>query len=135
MTTSTPPDRDRPMATQTPDFADLPGLPHTVEGPVFAAPWQAQAFAMTVKLHERGCFTWSEWSAYLSAEIRRAQADSDPDTGATYYRHWLAALEKILAAKGVVAAPALAARRDAWETAARQTPHGQPVVLPPEQTE
>lgn len=107
----------------------LPDLPRDDGGPVFAAPWQAQVFAMAVKLHERGHFTWPEWADHLSAEIKRAQAAGDPDRGDTYYDHWLRALETLVAEKGLIAAPDLAARRDAWDRAAKATPHGEPIVL------
>lgn len=108
----------------------LPSLPRDAEGaPVFAEPWQAQAFAMTVRLHERGAFTWPEWADRLAAEIRAAQAAGDPDTGETYWHHWLAALEALAVEKGLTAAPELATRRDAWDRAARATPHGQPIEL------
>lgn len=103
--------------------------PEPGDAPVFAAPWQAQAFAMTVRLHQQGCFTWTEWAACLSGEIAAAQARGDPDHGDTYYDHWLAALEKIVAAKGLVPAADLATRRDAWDAAARATPHGEPILL------
>ena len=79
----------------------MPGIPRDADGPVFREPWEAQAFAMTLALHERGLFTWTEWAAALAAEIKRAQAAGDPDTGETYYSHWLAALEKLVAEKGV----------------------------------
>jgi len=115
MTTSIPPD---PGPAPAPD-----------DDPVFDAPWQAQAFAMTVRLHEEGCFSWAEWAACLSAEIAAAQARGDPDRGDTYYDHWLAALEKMVTAKGLVRSADLAARRDAWEEAARVAPHGEPIVL------
>src|SRR5256884_1988698 len=78
----------------------LPDLPQDAEGPVFREPWEAQAFAMTLALHERGLFTWPEWAAALAAEISAAQTSGDPDLGDTYYRHWLAALEKLVAEKG-----------------------------------
>ena len=68
---------------------------------MFREPWEAQAFAMALALHERGLFTWTEWAATLGDEIKRAQAAGDPDTGDTYYRHWLAALERLVAEKGV----------------------------------
>ena len=80
---------------------EVPGIPRDADGPVFDEPWQAQAFAMAVKLHERGVFTWKEWAAILAEEIKRAQAAGDPDTGSTYYRHWLAALERLVIAKGL----------------------------------
>ena len=105
-------------------------IPRGPDGaPAFAAPWEAQAFAMTLALYERGLFTWSEWAAALGREIRSAQDAGDPDTGSTYYRHWLAALERLVAAKGVATASALSERRDAWDRAARATPHGQPITL------
>lgn len=103
--------------------------PRDADGPVFREPWEAQAFAMVVALHERGLFTWPEWAEALGAEIRRAQAAGDPDFGDGYYRHWLAALEGLAAAKGLTDMAALLARRAAWARAARATPHGQPVLL------
>jgi nitrile hydratase accessory protein len=113
-------------------IAAVPGIPRGPQGPVFREPWEAEAFAMAVALHERGLFAWSEWTAVLADEIRRAQANGDPDTGETYYRHWLAALERIVAEKGVTDAAALARYRDAWDHAADRTPHGMPIVLQPE---
>jgi nitrile hydratase accessory protein len=98
-------------------------------GPVFEAPWQAQAFAMTLVLHERGLFTWSEWASTLAAEINRAQAAGDPDDGSTYYLHWLAAIERLVVDKGVATSGHLDARRAAWDRAAHATPHGQPILL------
>ncbi len=109
--------------------AALPELPRDAAGPVFREPWEAQAFAMAVALHERGTFTWSEWAAALAVEIKTAQAAGDPDTGETYYRHWLAALEKLVAAKALASRRELAVRRDQWARAARATPHGQPIEL------
>jgi nitrile hydratase accessory protein len=110
----------------------VPGIPREADGPVFREPWEAQAFAMTLALHARGLFTWPEWAAMLGEEIRRAQAAGDPDTGETYYRHWLNALERIVAAKGVTDAGTLARYRDAWDHAADRTPHGLPIELRPE---
>ena len=115
-----------------PDLTDLPRIPRDDGGPVFRAPWEAQAFAMALALHERGVFTWREWAAALAAEIRSAQAAGDPDLGTTYYRHWLAALEKLVAAKGIASSQALTRYRDAWDHAADRTPHGTPIVLEPE---
>jgi len=99
--------------------------------PAFNEPWEAQAFALTLALHESGAFTWPEWTAALATEIDRAQCAGDPDTGATYYRHWLAALERIVAEKGLTDATALARYHDAWDRAADRTPHGSPIVLTP----
>lgn len=107
----------------------LPDLPCDAEGPVFRAPWEAQAFAMALALHERGVFTWPEWAKTLGAEIKRAQAAGDPDTGETYYHHWLATLERIVAAKGVTTSETLVRYRDAWDHAADRTPHGLPIEL------
>jgi nitrile hydratase accessory protein len=104
-------------------------IPRDIDGPVFREPWEAQAFAMTLALHERGLFTWSEWAAALAAQIKRAQATGDPDTGETYYMHWLAALEKLLADKGVTTEATLHRTRDAWDNACDRTPHGQPIML------
>jgi nitrile hydratase accessory protein len=110
----------------------VPSIPRDGEGPVFREPWEAQAFAMALALYDRGVFTWPEWAATLAEEIKRAQAAGDPDTGATYYRHWLNALERIVAAKGVADAPTLARYRDAWDRAAGRTAHGTPIALKPE---
>jgi len=110
----------------------LPGLPRDAGGPVFREPWEAQAFAMTVALYRRGLFTWPEWAAALAAEIKRAQAAGDPDTGETYYHHWLAALERLVGEKGVTDRATLMRYRDAWDHAADRTPHGTPIELRPE---
>jgi nitrile hydratase accessory protein len=110
-------------------LAHLPELPHDGHAPVFNAPWEAAAFAMTLALHRRGVFTWAEWAACLHDAIRDAQAAGDPDRGDTYYQHWLSALERIAAAKGCVTSDSLLERRDAWDRAARRTPHGQPIEL------
>ena len=107
----------------------LPSIPQDDDGPVFREPWEAHAFAMAVKLHERGLFTWTEWAAALAEEITRAQEHGDPDTGETYYLHWLATLEKLVAAKGVTSAETLHRYRDAWDHAADRTPHGKPIEL------
>jgi nitrile hydratase accessory protein len=110
----------------------VPGIPRDTEGPVFREPWEAQAFAMTLALHERGLFSWPEWAATLGEEIKRAQAAGDPDTGETYYRHWLNALERIVAAKGLADVTMLARYRHAWHHAADRTPHGTPIELRPD---
>jgi nitrile hydratase accessory protein len=110
-------------------IASIPGIPRDRDGPVFREPWEAQAFAIVVALHEQRLFTWSEWGTELGAEIKRAQAAGDPDTGETYYRHWLAALERIVASKRVADGAALARYRDAWARAAARTPHGTPIEL------
>ena len=110
----------------------VPGIPSDAQGPVFREPWQAQAFSMALALHQRGIFTWSEWAATLADEIKRAQAAGDPDTGETYYHHWLATLERLVAEKGVTSRDTLARYRDAWDHAADRTPHGTPIELRPD---
>jgi nitrile hydratase accessory protein len=112
--------------------AAVPGIPRDADGPVFREPWEAQAFAMALALHARGLFSWSEWAASLADEIKRAQGLGDPDTGETYYRHWLANLERLIAAKGVASTDIQHRYRDAWDHAADRTPHGQPIELRPE---
>ena len=107
----------------------VPSIPRDADGPVFREPWEAQAFAMALTLHERGLFTWPEWAASLGDEIKRAQAAGDPDTGETYYHHWLNTLERLVAEKGVTTAQTLARYHDAWDRAADRTPHGEPIEL------
>lgn len=99
------------------------------DAPPFAEPWQAQAFALTLALHERGLFVWPEWTAALAAAIRAAQARGDPDDGGHYWQHWLDALESLVVARGLGKADQLHALEHAWEAAALRTPHGQPIVL------
>ena len=112
------------------DLDALPPLPRDKDGPVFAEPWQAQAFAITLKLHEAGHFSWQEWADCLHAGIANAQAEGDLDLGDTYYLHWLRALERIVADKDITSARELQARKTAWDEAARATEHGKPIVLP-----
>jgi hypothetical protein len=95
----------------------VPGIPRDDDGPVFREPWEAHAFAMALALHERGLFTWNEWASALAEE--------------TYYRHWLATLENLVAAKGVASSETLHRYRDAWDHAADRTPHGAPIELTP----
>lgn len=111
------------------DLTALPAIPLDDNGPVFREPWEAQAFALTVKLHEQGRFSWREWADYLSREIEAARAAGDPDLGDTYYHHWVAALEKICVDKAITSEQALAERKSAWDRAARETPHGEPIEL------
>ena len=113
-------------------LAALPHLPRDEGGPVFAEPWQAQAFALAVKLSEQGHFTWKEWAAALAEELQAAVDRGEPDDGSRYYQHWLATLERLVTAKGLTDSSALLARKEAWADAYRHTPHGKPVVLHPE---
>jgi nitrile hydratase accessory protein len=102
------------------------------EEPVFRAPWEAHAFVLTLSLQASGLFTWNEWTAVLAEEIKRAQAAGDPDTGETYYRHWLSALERLMTRKGITTPASLARYRQAWINAAARTGHGAPVALKPQ---
>ena len=115
----------------SPLIASSMGLPLNGEQPVFSAPWQAQAFAMTLALHQKGLFTWTEWAQALADQIKAAQLAGDADLGDTYYRHWLAALEGLVAAKGLCSKAELNRYQEAWEHAAERTPHGQPIELTP----
>lgn len=108
---------------------DLPALPRDAGGPVFNEPWEAHAFALAVRLSECGGFTWSEWAATLSREIRSAQQRGDPDLGHSYYHHWLNALERLCAEKGLVSSVAIQRRKERWRRAYLHTPHGQPIEL------
>ena len=108
---------------------DALNIPRDAEGPVFREPWEAQAFALAVSLQERGVISRGEWSAALGEAIKKAQAGGDPDTGETYYQHWLAALENIVAAKGLADPQVLTRTRDAWAHACARTPHGTPIEL------
>jgi nitrile hydratase accessory protein len=108
----------------TPDL-NLPRLPKDEDGPVFAEPWQAQAFALAVKLSEQGHFTWHEWAAALTEELKTASCDD----GSEYYNHWLRALERLVLEKQLTDVAALAERKEAWADAYRHTPHGMPVEL------
>jgi len=108
---------------------NLPRLPRDEEGPVFAEPWQAQAFALAVKLSEEGHFTWKEWAAALADELKTAADRGEPDDGSRYYEYWLATLERLVTAKGLSDPAAMRERKEAWADAYRHTPHGKPVEL------
>jgi nitrile hydratase accessory protein len=110
-------------------LAALPQLPRDDGGLVFAEPWQAQAFALAIKLSELGHFTWKEWAAALAEELRSAADGGEPDDGSHYYEHWLATLERLVAAKGLSDTAAMLERKEAWADAYRHTPHGKPVEL------
>ncbi len=107
----------------------IPEIPQDNDGPVFREPWEAQAFAMTLRLYQQGLFTWPEWAEVLAAEIKRAQEDGDPDIGDTYYHHWLNALENLVNEKGVADTETLDRYQTAWRHAAERTPHGAPIEL------
>ncbi|WP_394762549.1 nitrile hydratase accessory protein [Phenylobacterium sp.] len=109
-----------------PDPLTLPRLPRDEGGPVFAEPWQAQAFALALQLHAQGAFAWTEWAQALS---RRLEAAGPGDDGSRYYEHWLATLEDLVQAKQLAGGGELSARKHAWEEAYRHTPHGRPVEL------
>lgn len=110
----------------------LDRIPAAERARTFQEPWEAQAFAITLALHQRGVFTWNEWATALGKEIKAAQARGDPDTGSTYYLHWLNAIERLVEHKGLTNAATLQRYREAWDRAADRTPHGDPIVLAPE---
>jgi nitrile hydratase accessory protein len=112
-----------------PETTALPRLPRVEGGLVFAEPWEAQAFALAMKLSEQGHFTWKEWAAALAAELKAAADHGEPDDGTRYYHHWLAALERLVTEKGLLDVASLLERKDAWADAYRHTPHGKPVEL------
>ena len=121
---------NQPNSTQGAEkLAALPRLPRDEGGPVFSEPWQAQAFALAVKLSEHGHFTWKEWANVLADELKVAASRGEYDDGSHYYEHWLAALERLVAAKGLSDRVAMLARKEAWADAYRHTPHGKPDEL------
>jgi len=119
----------QPEASDAERLALLPRLPRDDGGPVFAEPWQAQAFAMAVRLSAQGHFTWSEWATALADELKSAVDRGDPDDGSHYYEHWLAALEHLVTAKALLHSSEMLDRKEAWADAYRHTPHGKPVTL------
>ncbi len=112
--------------SQAQALASVPSIPRDEDGPVFREPWEAQAFALTVQLHARGAFTWSQWAETLGGEIASAGTADAPEN---YYFHWMAALEKITAMHDIVPRDEFLARKAAWDRAARATPHGEPIEL------
>jgi nitrile hydratase accessory protein len=118
-----------PEVRDTDPLASLPLLPRDEGGPEFSEPWEAQAFALAVRLSEQGHFTWKEWAAALAGELKAAVDRGEPDDGKHYYEHWLAALERLVTAKGLTDRRALRERKEAWAEAYRHTPHGKPVEL------
>ena len=110
-------------------FSDLPRLPRDEGGPVFAEPWQAQAFALAMRLSAQGHFTWKEWAATLADELKAAADRGEPDNGSHYYEHWLAALEHLVTSKRLTDDTELLTRKEEWADAYRHTPHGKPVLL------
>ncbi|MDF1792539.1 MAG: nitrile hydratase accessory protein [Thalassobaculaceae bacterium] len=123
------------MSVPAVDIESLPRLPVDPDGPVFREPWEAQAFAIAIKLHETGLYTWNEWADALSGAIAAAQEEGDPDLGDTYYQHWLKALESLVLAKTDLTLEQLLKRKDAWDRAAQRAPHGEPILLPEDEAE
>jgi len=117
------------MTTTGRDLTELPALPHDEAGPVFAEPWQASAFALTVSLSHQGHFTWKEWAATLGEELKASAARGEPDDGSYYYHCWLAALERLVVEKGLSETAELHHFKEAWADAFHRTPHGKPVEL------
>jgi nitrile hydratase accessory protein len=107
-------------------LAQSPQLPRAADGePVFPEPWAAEAFAMTVHLHERGLFSWSEWAENLSGQLHKPGRAED---GSDYFDCWVAALSAILVSRGVADADTILALQQSWQRAAEATPHGKPIV-------
>lgn len=104
-------------------------LPRDRAEGLFRTPWEAQAFAIVEHLKNRGLITAREWADALGSAIRAAQANGDPDTGETYYAHWMTALEKLLNEKNLASTVTIDARAQAWARAEAATPHGKPVEL------
>lgn len=117
------------MTADSDRLSELPPLPRDEGGPVFAEPWQAQAFALAVRLSEQGYFTWKEWAATLADELKAAADRGEPDDGTRYYEHWLAALERLVTSKRLANSAELLQRKEDWADAYRHTPHGRPVEL------
>jgi nitrile hydratase accessory protein len=124
----------RESALEAERDAELFHLPRDTDGPVFSEPWEAQAFALAVRLSDQGHFTWKEWAEALGRELREAADRGEPDNGSHYYHHWLTALERLVTAKGLTDRAALEARKEAWSEAYRLTPHGKPVELAADST-
>ena len=117
------------MTADADRLSELPPLPRDEGGPVFAEPWQAQAFALAVRLSEQGYFTWKEWAATLADELKAAADRGEPDDGSRYYEHWLAALERVVTSRQLANSAELLQRKEDWADAYRHTPHGKPVEL------
>ena len=117
------------MTADSDRLSELPPLPRDEGGPVFAEPWQAQAFSLAVRLSEQGYFTWKEWAATLAEELKAAADRGEPDDGSRYYEHWLAALERLVTSKRLANSAELLQRKEDWADAYRHTPHGRPVEL------
>lgn len=119
-----------PDATELAErLAELPRIPRDDGGPSFTEPWQAQAFALAVRLSADGHFSWKEWAATLAEELKAAVDRGETDDGSHYYNYWLAALERLVTGKGLTDRAAMEAQKEAWADAYRHTPHGQPVTL------
>ncbi len=110
-------------------LVSLSGLPQDDDGPVFAEPWQAQAFALALGLSDEGHFTWTEWTETLGAQFKAAAERGESDDGTRYYEHWLAALEQLVTEKNITDKNSLLERKEAWADAYRKTPHGKPIKL------
>jgi nitrile hydratase accessory protein len=118
------------MRSDEPSIGDVGSIvPAVTDEPVFREPWEAQAFALTVLLHQRGLFTWAEWAQALGAQIAGAAPNANAAADTPYYQHWLAALETLVAAKGASSPDELTRFQRAWQHAAHRTPHGQPIDL------
>lgn len=115
--------------TTTLDYQESLSVPVNANGPAFDHPWQAQAFSLTVHLHKKGLFSWADWVRIFSDEIKASPALHGESVNDTYYRQWLAAMEKLVAVLGLTVSDDISRRTDEWRQAYLNTPHGQPVAL------
>ena len=113
-----------PRPEQAPDQA-----PERAPDQAFEQPWHAAAFALTVHLHDRGLFSWTEWADCLAATLADHSRAGSLDGGDDYYTAWLAALQGLLAKAGVAGDDEISAMMAAWTEAYLATPHGKPVTL------
>lgn len=97
------------------------------EGPAFSEPWQAEAFALTMQLSRMGHFTWADWVSAFSAEIEASPQTADEDINTAYYRQWAQALEKIVAARGLMSNDEVADYQEHWRRSYFHTEHGKPI--------
>jgi nitrile hydratase accessory protein len=101
----------KPGGIETIDRDRATALPRSNGELVFEAPWHSRAFGLVVALHERGALDFEEFRADLIAEVRAWQGAYDhTDPRWAYYERWQAALERVLARRGLLSTTELDAR-------------------------